>query len=301
MKNSFDSLSRRDFMKLCGTIAAAVGLADMFSIEKIAQALESAIKKPPVIWLEGQDCAGCTHSLISLEDPAPWMFILDEVSIRYHETIMAAAGHVAEKAKDDAIKEGGYILVVEGSIPETDDRFCTVGGRTFKDILIEASKKAEVIICAGSCSSFGGIPAATFSKGMPVSKVITDKPIINLSTCPVHMDHITGTIMYYLLTRKAPPLDKHKRPLMYFGQYIHDNCRRRAHFDSGEFLTDWNDPAQKEWCLYEMGCKGTETYSDCPIRKWNNGISFCIDAGAPCQGCAEPGFYPGFSPLYKSI
>ena len=300
MIKSFNDISRRDFMKLCGAAAAAVGLAEMFSLEKIAHAIETAAKKPPVIWLEGLSCTGCTHSLISMEDPTPWSLILDKISLRYHETLMAAAGYTAEKAKADAIKEGGYILIVEGAIPGADDRFCTTGGRSFREILVEAAQKAEVIICAGNCSSFGGIPERMPAKGIPVSKIITDKPIINVSTCPAHMDHLYGTIMYYLITRKAPALDKYNRPLLYFGTYIHDNCRRRAHFDAGEFLTDWNNPDQREWCLYKKGCKGPETNSDCPVRRWNNGINFCIDAGAPCQGCAEPDFYGQFTPLFKS-
>jgi hydrogenase small subunit len=306
MNNSFNDISRRDFMKLCSAAAAAAGLSGMFGAEKIAEAMEAAAigaaaKKPPVIWLEGLSCTGCTHSLISMEDPTPWSLILDKISLRYHETIMAAAGYTAEKAKDEAIKEGGYILVVEGAIPGADDRYCVLGGRPFKDIVKEAAKNAEAIICAGNCSAFGGLPVSMPAKGLPVSDFVKDKPIINLSTCPVHMDHLYGTIMYYLVTKKVPELDKHNRPLMYFGAYIHDNCRRRAHFDAGEFLTDWNNPDQKEWCLFEKGCKGTETYSDCPIRRWNNGISFCIDAGAPCQGCAEPNFYEQHTPLYKSL
>lgn len=300
MIKSLDNLSRRDFIKLCGGIAAAVGLADMFSIERIALALESAVKKPPVIWLTGQGCTGCTHSLIGMEDPTPWSLILDKISLRYHESIMAASGYAAEKSREDALKEGSYMLIVEGSIPGADDRYCMVGGKAFREIVQESALKADIIISAGACSSFGGIPRGAPTKGAPVSEILPDKTVINLSTCPVHMDHLYGTIIYYLVTRKAPPVDKHNRPLMYFGTYVHDNCRRRAHFDSEEFLTDWNDPKQKDWCLYEKGCKGTETYSDCPIRRWNGGINFCIDAGAPCQGCAEPGFYTEYSPLYTA-
>jgi len=298
MAKSFDDLSRRDFIKLCGGIAATVGLADMFSSERIAKALDLAARKRPVIWLAGQGCTGCTNSLISTENPAPASIILDKISLRYNESIMAAAGYTAERAKEEAIEEGGYILVVEGSIPGADDRFCMIGGRSFKEILMEAARKAEIIICAGACSSFGGIPSGAPGRGMPVSKII-DKPVINLSTCPVHMDHITGMILYYLVTRKAPPLDSNNRPLMYFGTKVHDKCRRRANYDAEKFLEDWNDPAQQEWCLYLKGCKGTSAYSDCPIRRWNNGKNFCIDAGAPCQGCSEPDFYPGFTPLYQ--
>jgi hydrogenase small subunit len=298
MGKVFDGLSRRDFLKLCGSAAAAVGLADLFSVEKVAAALATAAKKPPLIWIEGQDCCGCTISLTSIENPTPASIILDKISIRYHEAIMAASGSLAEKAREETMKEGGYILVVEGSIPSADDRYCMVGGKPFREIVQETAKKAAVIIGVGACSAFGGIPRGTPTKGIPVSKVVPDKTVINLSTCPVHMDHLVGTLVYYLVTKKAPPLDKLNRPLMYFGTSIHDNCRRRAHFDNEEFLTDWNDPKQADWCLLQKGCKGPETFSDCPIRRWNNGINFCIDCGAPCQGCSEPQFYTEFSPLY---
>ena len=298
MTKDFDGLSRRDFLKLCGGVAATVGLSDLFSVEKVAAALESAAKKPPVIWLEGQDCAGCTISLISIENPTPASLILDKISIRYHESIMAASGSMAEKVLKDTIKEGGYVLIVEGSIPSADDRFCLIGGKPFKETVREVARKAAVIIGVGACSAFGGIPRGTPSKGLPVSKIVPGKTVINLSTCPVHMDHLVGTLVYYLVTKKAPPLDKLNRPLMYFGTSIHDNCRRRAHFDKDEYLTDWNDPKQQDWCLLQKGCKGPETFSDCPIRRWNNGINFCIDCGAPCQGCSEPRFYTEFSPLY---
>jgi hydrogenase small subunit len=275
MKEVLKGLSRRDFLKFCAGAAATLGFSDIFTAEMIADALESAAKKPPLIWLEGQDCAGCTISLI-----------------------MAASGHMAEKAREETVKEGGYVLVVEGSIPSADDRFCMVGGRPFREIVKETAEKAAAIIGVGACTAFGGIPRGTPSKGVPLSKVLPGKTIINLSTCPVHMDHLMGTLVYFLVTHKAPPLDKLGRPLMYYGTLVHDNCRRRAHFDDGEILEDWNDPKQREWCLVEKGCKGPETYSDCPIRRWNNGINFCIDAGAPCQGCSEPGFYDEHSPLY---
>jgi hydrogenase small subunit len=298
MGKVFDGLSRRDFLKLCGGVAATVGLADLFSVEKVAAALQSAAKKPPVIWLEGQDCCGCTISFISITDPTPASIILDKISLRYHETVMAAAGDMAEQALKDTIKEGGYVLVVEGSIPRADDRFCLVGGKPFKGILQETARKASAIIAVGACATFGGIPRGTPSQGRPASEVLPGKTVINLPTCPVHMDHLVGTIIYFLVTKKAPPLDKLNRPLMYFGTSVHDNCRRRAHFDNEEFLTDWNDPKQADWCLLQKGCKGPETKSDCPIRRWNNGINFCIDCGAPCQGCSEPGFYTEQSPLY---
>ena len=293
-------ISRREFIKYCAATAAALGLSELEFTAKVAQALAAASKKPPVIWLEGQDCAGCPVSFAGALPPPVASIILDRLSVRYHETIMAASGHLSESAYHDTLEQGGYVLVVEGSIPSVDDRFCMVGGRPFKEIVEEAAGKASAIIAVGACATYGGIPAAGPTKGMGLSKALPGKTIINLSTCPVHTDHLVGTILYFLATGKAPALDEVGRPKMYFGQSIHDNCRRRSYFDEGTFLQDWNNPEQKDWCLYEKGCKGPDTYSDCSIRRWNDGTNFCIDCGAGCQGCAEPDFYAGMTPLYTA-
>lgn len=293
-------VSRREFMKYCAGMAAVLGLSQLEFTTKVAQALETAAKKPPVIWLEGQDCAGCTISFAGTLNPPAASLILDKLSIRYHETIMAASGYLSESVYHDTVKQGGYVLLVEGSIPSADDRFCMIGGRPFRKIVKEAAENAGAIIAVGACATYGGIPAAGPTKGIGCNKALPGKTVINLSTCPVHKDHLVGTILYFLTTGKVPPLDEIGRPKAYFGQLIHDNCRRRSYFDEGIFLQDWNDPTQKDWCLYEKGCKGPDTYSDCPIRRWNDGINFCIDCGAGCQGCAEPDFYAGMTPLYTA-
>ena len=293
-------INRRDFLKYCAGTAAWLGLSELDFATQVAQAMEAASKKPPFIWLEGLDCAGCTTSFTGILNPPVSSIILDKISLRYHETVMAASGHLAEKAYHDTVKRGGYGLIVEGSVPSADARFCMVGGRPFQKILEEAAQKAAVIIAVGACATYGGIPAAAPSKGIGLNKALPGKRVINLSTCPVHADHLAGTVLYFLTTGKAPELDELGRPVIYFGQSIHDNCRRRAHFDSGRFLKDWNDPKQKDWCLLEKGCKGPMTNSDCPVRRWNDGINFCIDCGAPCQGCAEPGFYADMTPLYAA-
>jgi len=293
-------VSRRDFLKYCAATAAVLGISELEFTTKVAQAMQTASGKPAVIWLEGQDCAGCTISFTQILNPPAASIILDKISLRYHEAVMAASGHRAERVYHDTVKQGGYLLIVEGSVPSADDRFCMVGGRPFREIVEEAAKKAGAIIAVGACATYGGIPAATPSKGIGLNKALPGKTVINLPTCPVHADHLAGTILYFLTTGKVPELDKIGRPVMYFRESIHDNCRRRGHFDAGRFLTDWNDPAQKDWCMFQKGCKGPITNSDCPIRRWNDGINFCIDCGAVCMGCAEPGFYAQMSPLYTA-
>ncbi len=285
-------------MKLCGAVTAAFSLPAGFKRD-IAYATEQAIKKPPVIWLEGQDCAGCSESLLSSLNPSAEELILETLSIRYHETIMAGTGMVAEHAREETIKEGGYIVVVEGSIPKADDRFCEIGGKSFREIVMETAENAALVIGVGSCASYGaGIVGTTPSEGGGVAEFVKNKPVVLLPTCPVKPSRLVSTIMYYLSTGKVPELDRYKRPVAFYSELLHDNCPRRGQFEKGNFLTDWNDPRQREYCLLLKGCKGPRTYTDCAQVWWNDGANFCINAGAPCAGCTQPEFYAAFSPLY---
>jgi hydrogenase small subunit len=294
-------INRRDFLKFCSTTAVIFGLSQAEFVSRVKNVLAAtASNKLPVIWLEGQDCAGCTISFAGILNPPVASIILDKLSIRYHETLMAAAGHQSEDAFHNTVKEGGYVLIVEGSIPTADDRFCMIGGRPYKETVLEAASNAAAIIAVGACAAFGGIPAAGPTGAVGVGKVVSGKPIINLPSCPVHPDHLASTVLYYLTTGKIPPLDPRNRPLMFFRENVHDNCRRRSHYENEQFLMDWNDPEQKNWCLLKKGCKGTDTLSDCPVRRWNDGTNFCIDCGGGCKGCTKFVFYAGMSPLYAA-
>ncbi len=267
---------------------------------KVAETLRAAAGKPPVVWLQGQDCAGCSVSFLNVEQPSAADVILDKISLRYHEPLMAGSGLVAERALRETVRAGGYMLVVEGAIPSADDRFCMVGGRAFREILEECAKGASTVIAAGACAAFGGIPGATPSKGRGVAAYVKNTPVVNLPQCPVHHEHLLATIVYVLEHKQVPELDTHGRPLMFFSKTVHDQCERKAAYEAGNYLNDWNNPAQAGWCLAEKGCKGPVTYSDCPTRKDNGGVNWCIAAGAPCQGCAEPTFYEEMAPLFAA-
>lgn len=295
-------VTRRDFLKLIGATIAAFSLPEVLA-PQVAEAVEQAMKKPPVIWLSGMECTGCTESTISSLNPSPAQLILDMISLRYHEVIMAASGNTAEEAYQDALKNP-FILVVEGSIPSKEDRYCMVGGKPFRITLIEAAQKAQAVIAVGSCACEGaGILGACETGAVGVADILKAKgintPVINLPCCPVKPTTLMGTLLYYLTYQNIPPLDEYNRPLAYYGSLLHDNCPRRGHFENGEFLTDWNDPVQKEYCLLLKGCKGPKTYTDCAQVWWNDNANFCINAGSPCAGCSERDFYQGFSPLYS--
>ena len=44
------------------------------------------------------------------------------------------------------------------------------------------------------------------------------------------------------------------------------------------------------WCLYQMGCKGPETYNNCSLKHFGDvDGAWPIGTGHPCFGCSEYG------------
>jgi hydrogenase small subunit len=290
-----NGVSRRAFTKFCIAAASAMAMSPLFSTAMAAQL--RAARRPSVIYLSFQECTGCIESLTRSFSPTIEGLIFNTISLDYSDTLMAASGAAAEQARENAMREnfGKYLVIVDGSVPMGDGGiYSCAGGRSAVDILRETAKGAAAIICVGSCSSFGGIPFANPNPtgALPVSDIIGDKPIINISGCPPVPEVITGTLLLYLTQGAVPDLDAHRRPLAFFGNTIHDRCYRRPFYDAGKFAKTFDDEgARNGWCLYELGCKGPTTNNACATMKWNGGTSFPIESGHGCLGCSEPNFW----------
>ncbi len=287
-------------------MAAVLGLPDTV-IPAIAAAVENE-SRPILVWLEFQDCAGNTESLLRAAHPTVADLILDSISLNYHETLMAAAGSQAEQALTQTIHDnaGKYIALVEGSIPAgADGAYCTIGGKAGLDIAREICGGAAATIAVGTCAAFGGLPAARPNPtgALSVADAVPGvKNLINMSACPANAENITALIVYYLTLKHWPPLDQYRRPLFAYGKVIHDNCERRAHFDAGQYVEAWGDEAHRHGqCLYKMGCKGPATSQNCPAVRWNEGANWPIGCGHPCIGCAEPNFWDTMTPFYQRL
>ena len=298
-------VSRRDFLGFCAKIGALLGLSPVLS-SSVVRALE-AQRRPSVIWLQLQECTGCVESVLRTDSPTIGDLVLDILSIDYQHTLMAAAGHAAEAALEQSMKEnhGKYLLVVTGSIPLAEDGiYTTIGGRTARSILEEAAEGAAAVIAVGACAHWGNIQAArpNPTQAVGVSHLVRDKPVVNIAGCPPIADVITATIVHYLTFQRVPSLDADGRPLFAYGARIHDQCPRRANYDAGQYVESFDDePARRGWCLYKMGCKGPATFSPCPIIQWNSGTSWPIGAGHPCLGCTERNFWDTMTPFYRQI
>jgi len=287
-------VTRRDFLSFCASTAALMGLPAALA-PRIAAALDQA-RRPSVIWLPFQECTGCTESITRAHGATIESLIFEAISLDYQHTLQAAAGAAAEQAREQAMKDnwGKYLLIVDGSIPTADAGFSTIAGHDNLSMLKEAAEGAAAIVALGSCAAFGGIPGAAPNPtgAVPVSAVVKDKPIINVSGCPPIPVVITGVLVQYLTFGRIPELDSLGRPRAFYGQTIHDRCYRRPFYERGQFAEGFDDEgARAGWCLYKLGCKGPTTYNACATVKWNNGTSFPIEAGHGCIGCSEPGFW----------
>lgn len=298
--------SRRDFMKWTSAMTAALMLPPVFR-PMVAKAAEN-FSRLPVVWLHFAECTGCSEAFLRSSYPNVDDILLETISLEYHETLMAASGYQAEANLEKAVHDfaGKFICVIEGALPRNlHGLYLTLGpkGKTGIQVAKEVTSKAAAVICIGSCSAYGNIPAA---KPNPTDCVGISEAIgvktINIAGCPPNAVNFTGTVLHYLLFGTVPPLDSLGRPLWAYGKRIHDFCERRPHYDAGEFVEEWGDAgAIKGWCLYKVGCKGPYTFANCSKVRFNDGISWPVMAGHGCIGCTEPGFWDTMAPLEKPI
>ena len=310
------AISRREFVRwaVAGPMAAAV--ADDF-FPRLAFALEAAVKEYPIVWLQASACSGCSVSVINTIHPSIKNVILEQVLpghrlvLNYHGTLMAATGAPSLAAAKAAVEKyaGKFVLIVEGAIPTKGNgmygHLGTEQGRPvpMMDWIDRFGRQALATLTVGTCAAYGGLPSAAPNPsgctgvlefyGMRGIKT----PVVNIPGCPCHPDWFIGTVAKILLYGLPKPeeLDDQGRLKLFFNRSVHSRCVYRDYLDDGIFASKFGE----EGCLMELGCKGPFTNADCPIRRWNGSVNWCIGANAPCIGCTERGFPDAHSPIYQ--
>lgn len=72
-------ITRREFLKFCTVMTGTLALPHTFGAQ-IAKALQAS-QRTPVVWLEFQDCAGCTESFLRASQPTTSEVVLDVLSV----------------------------------------------------------------------------------------------------------------------------------------------------------------------------------------------------------------------------
>ncbi|MEY3758555.1 MAG: hypothetical protein RIR39_46 [Pseudomonadota bacterium] len=313
-------VSRRSFMTYCMGLSAMMAIP----ISLMPKLVEAALLSPltSVVYLSFQECTGCLESLVNVFPNTQYKtdsienILLTALSLDYSETLMAPSGDQAEKSRSDAIAKKNYILVVDGAIPDDTNGkgFFIQSGKSGLQLLKGAAANAAAVVSVGTCASFGGLPAAkgpanltnpTNLRGVSPTGatsikaaltkfggIYASKPVINVSGCPPIAEVIAGTLVYWILNKKAPSLDSKMRPTMFYGETVHEECYRKDFFEEGQFVKSFDDAgARAGHCLLMLGCKGPNTHNACTTLKWNQGTGYPMQAGHGCLGCSEPDFW----------
>jgi hydrogenase small subunit len=313
--------SPRDFAALAAEREPGEVMAEY--TEAIAAALTRATDGDvDVTWLQAQSCTGCTISMLQAAFPGIERTLSEfREAISFHPTLMTAGGAAAL----EQLSTSPDILIVEGSVPTEVPRAATLGHdehgqpRPLLDWVVELATEAEYVVAIGSCSAYGGLPAAyagqapekggrgpTGAKGLqfegmdeggvfgPDFETGSGLPVINVPGCPAHPDHALLTLAT-LLNGHEPELDDEGRPLPFFEPNVHATCSLLGDFSDGNMAEHPGD----DGCLAEVGCAGFFAFCDDSDRLRNDGTQICRTAGAPCIGCVEPDFWDRFSPFYE--
>jgi hydrogenase small subunit len=158
---------------------------------------------------------------------------------------------------------------------------------------------ATAVIALGTCAAFGGLPMAAPNPtgARDVATLMREgripaRPLVNLPGCPPIPETIAAVLLHFLVFERFPELDELNRPRVSYGATVHERCSRYHHFVEGRFAEHFDDEgARRGWCLLRLGCRGPLTHNACPTLRWNQGTSYPVEAGHPCIGCSEPGFW----------
>jgi hydrogenase small subunit len=285
--------TRRDFLKWASGSAAALGLSEI-GLARVEAAL-AAESSPPLIWLHGSSCSGCSISALNAVTPTTFGdVVVNRISAKYDSLLMAAGADLAIRTMDlEAGRNAGrFILVVEGGVSTAaGGRYCVIGERagaplTLLDAVSDLGPRAARVIAVGTCASYGGVAAAGANPTgvLPLATVLagrTAKPVINVPGCPAP-PHQLFTVLVAMLAGGEYALDADGRPKTCYPHTNHWTCPRK-HLPKATALG-------QDGCLLDLGCRGKFTTAMCPKHRWNNGKNWCVASGHPCIGCAAPEF-----------
>ena len=310
-------MTRRGFLAAAGAAGATAFL--LANAPRVAAAINNSNLK--LVWLRGAGCGGCTASLLNGGSPDV-LTALNKIRLElvYHDGLMPQqgvfvdgspagdAGHNSNILLKGLADSGGYVLVLEGAIPDGPGgtgKYYMSGAVPFKQLFTEVARNASCIVAMGTCASYGGISrmgatdcvGAAFSgasRGGATTRYGIDKKVINVPGCPSNPDWLL-LVLADVLSGRDVAVDMYGRPVAFFGSLVHDSCPRRGDFDRAARDNEFSEGG----CLYNLGCKGQLAYADCPTRRWNGAVSMCMQSGGPCIACVEPGFPDAFMPFFR--
>jgi [NiFe] hydrogenase small subunit len=295
-------VSRRDFMKYCTASRQPWGCRRP-SFPRWPRCLPL----PPAsagglaaFW----ECTGCSESLLRSSIPIDEL-VLEILSVEYHETIMAAAGHQAEEQLHNAVKkyEGKFICVVEGGVAtKYNGGYGKVGGRSFLKSPRKFAQGAAVIAYRHLCDfrrHSGRRPQPGWIQGCRAMPSASNPQPSRMSAQPDQSGGHRGQLSAAGQTARP---GRYGPALFAYGKTIHDKCPRRSHFENEEFVEEFgSEEAAMGYCLYKVGCRGPETYNNCPTPSSTTAPAGRWKRAIPASAAASPTFWDTMTPFYEEM
>lgn len=295
------------------------------SIEQPSFPLSDPIPEIEILWINaGLSCDGESIAITGATQPSIEDLVLGALpwipKVRLHNAFLVqengeefmARFHMAAEGK-----LGPFLLVIEGSIPNEDNKaegyWAAFGTDQHSGQPIPTcswidrlAPHAWAVLAAGTCATYGGIHAMhgnpTGCMGLPDYlgwnwKSKAGIPIVCVPGCPVQPDNFMETLLYMLqmASGKAPmiPLDDALRPTWLFGQTVHEGCDRGGYYEQADF----GDVYGAQACIVRLGCWGPVVQCNVGKRGWMGGVGGCPNVGGICIGCTMPGFPDKFMPF----
>jgi Ni,Fe-hydrogenase I small subunit len=135
-----------------------------------------------LLWLQTGSCGGDTMSILCADSPSLEDLVDDYgIELLWHPSLS-----IEPAKKLDALiaailadRQSLDLLCVEGSImtgPDGSGMYDPYRGRSKMSLIRELAEKAEYVVAAGTCASYGGIPAAPPNPGLYRSAVRQESP-----------------------------------------------------------------------------------------------------------------------------
>lgn len=264
-----------------------------------------------LLWLQAGGCGGCTLSLLGADARDLFAQLQDVgINVVFHPALSEASGpealEILHAAADGRLPVD--ILCIEGAVlrgPNGSGRFHVLAGtgQPMLDWVRRLAERARHVFAIGSCTAFGGVPAAgdnaTDACGLQFEgsekggilgadwRSAAGQPVVNVAGCPTHPGWVLDCLMALALGQlQAGDLDALQRPRFYSDQLVHHGCPRNEFY---EFKASAHQPSELGCLMENLGCKGTQAHADCNTRPWH-GVGSCVRGGYPCISCTEPGF-----------
>ena len=120
-------VSRREFVEYCGSLCVVLGVGKSAGARRWRGA-PGATSRPPVIWLQLQECTGCVESVLRTAEPTIGDLVLDlDLARLQPHPDGGGRGTRRRRRMHDSMKAntGKYLLVVTGSVPLNEDGIYT--------------------------------------------------------------------------------------------------------------------------------------------------------------------------------